>query len=307
MLDENNIRVLFLAIRDFANVGSNYCKALRSIGIRSNLLVSREHGWYDESKCSVLLKKKEDAIPYVKEADVIHFLHGGNPIQGINLKGKKIVVQYTGSNYRNNPQALNRQFNPIVDLSIVGSSLFGKGAKNEHWTAGGVVDTNFLKPVYERSSKNIIAGHFHPSSKTKGSGDIVSALRNNKINNFEFRYETTKVSWLNQIKRVSKCDIYIERFTRNTGFGMSALEAAALGKIVITTYAFKEKFEKTIDKFELISISSIDELVENIRKIVNLSEEELLNLKKKHRNWVERNFSYSAVGNRLLNIYRKIL
>ena len=74
-------------------------------------------------------------------------------------------------------------------------------------------------------------GHFPSKPAVKGSDKIVEAMKNVK-GNFEFRYSDKRVSWEEQIKRMSECDIYVERFTKDSGFGITALEAAALGKIV---------------------------------------------------------------------------
>jgi len=304
-LTKNKIKVVLVARNDWANLGAQYARSLREIGVDAVMFTRNLHrlNYPDQGR---RFKSNSKILPYIKEANIVHLLHSQNPIVDINLKGKKVVVSHTGSRYRNKYKEVNKSFNPIVDLSIVGSSLFGKGAKNEHWIPGGVVDTNRLKPIYKRFSDKIIIGHYPSSPKLKGSV-IISNIMKNVKGNYIFKYDPKVIKWENNIKRINECDIYIERFTENTGFGIAALEAAALGKIVITTYAFKQKYEETTGEFGLISVKTQKELKEEIERIINLPDNKILKMKKRTREWVEKYHSHEAVGLRLLKIYRKIL
>lgn len=299
------MKVVLLARSDYTSLGAEYARSLISVGIDAAMFIQHPHP-FNYPNQGKIFKTSKEVLPYIKEATIVHFMHSQNPIPGVDLKGKKVVVSHTGTAYRKRYKKINRIFNPIVDLTIVGGDLFGKGAKNEHWIPGGVVNVEKLKPVYERSNDVIIVGHFPSKPAVKGSSKIVEIIKNVK-GSFEFRYDDRKVPWKDQLKRMAECDIYIERFVENSGFGITVLEAAALGKIVFTTYAFEDKYRETIGEFDIINIKSAEDLIEKMEKVISLSNDELLNMKKKSRAWVGKYHSHKAVGERLLNLYKKIL
>ena len=302
---KRNLNVLLIANHDWANVGSQYARSLRSIGVNASMFIRNYHraNYPDQG---TKFRATRQIMPYLKNARIVHLMHSQHPLSNVSLTGKKIVVSHTGSAYRNKHAQLNKVFNPIVDLSIVGSSLYGKGAKNEHWIPGGVADVNLLQPVYERLSDKIIVAHYPSSPGLKGS-DVIKKVFKKIKGNYKFNCSYEIVNWKDNIERIKKCDIYVERFKENTGFGISAIEAAALGKIVITTYAFEQKYKETIGEFGLISVKTQQELKEEIERIISLPDDKLLELKKKNREWAVKYHSYEAVGNRLLGLYRTIL
>ena len=60
-------------------------------------------------------------------------------------------------------------------------------------------------------------------------------------------------------------------------------------------------------KFDIVNFKSVEDLVKKTKEIISLTDDELLKMKKKSRAWVKRCHSYRAVGERLLNLYKKIL
>lgn len=297
------MKVLIVCKNDWANLAYNYQESLREVGVDAKAVktaINRLRVQQAEV-CSI-----QEMKMYAKSAEIIHFVHSQKPISGVVLKGKKVVVSHTGSTYRIKYKKVNAAFNPIVDLSIGMGDLYGKGAKNEHWIEAGVTDTNLLQPVYERSDNKIIVSHFPSAPSAKGSEIIKQTLKDTG-DNYKFSYDYTRVDWKTNIERVKKCDIYVERLLLTQGFGISALEAAALGKIVITSYAFKQKYEETHGKFGMISVTTPKQLLEEVRRISNLSDNEILEMKKKSRSWVEKYHSYEATGLKFLKLYRTIL
>ena len=304
-MNKNKLNVLLVAVHDWAAIGEQYARCLRSIGVNATMLVQNKHK-FNYPHQGTLFRNIKQLMPYVKKANIIHLMHGQNPIPVSDLKGKKIVISHTGSGYRVKHKELNEILNPIADLTIVSGDLFGKGAKNEHWFEAGIVDVEVLKPVYERTNDKIIIGHFPSNPSKKGSKQIAKTMKNVK-GNFEFRYDPKKVSWEDQIKRISECDIYIEVFDGSCGYGMTALEAASLGKILFSPYIFADKYRETHGNFAPIVFKGSEELVSKLEKVISLSDDELLRLKKRMRAWVEKHHSYKAVGEKLLILYMSIL
>lgn len=299
------MKVVLLAVNDWTNLGAEYAKSLRTIGVDATMFIKKKHP-FEYPDQGEIFKTDKEILPHIKEATIVHFMHSQNPIQGINLKGKKVVVSHTGTAYRKRYEKINKIFNPIVNLTIVSADLFGKGGKNECWIEAGTVNTEKLKPVYERSSGVLIVGHF-PSNTTKTRASEIVEIMKNVKGNFEFRYSGKRVSWEKQIKRMSECDIYVERLGGSVGFGITALEAAALGKIVFTTYTLKDKYKKIMGDFDLVIFDGAEDLIEKTEKFISLSNDELLKMKKRSRGWVEKHHSHKAIGESLLNLYKKIL
>ena len=303
---KSNINVLLVASHDWTSLGAECARSLRSIGVPAIMMVGNKHKFKypDQGK---IFKTSAEILPYIKKATIVHFMHSQNPIPGVDLRGKKVVVSHTGTAYMKNYKKINRIFNPIVDLSIIYGFLVDRGAKNEHWLPGCVVNVEKLKPVYKRTGDKIIIGHFPSSATRTRSSKIVEIMKNVK-GDFEFRYDDKLVSWEDQIKRMSACDIYLERFPDNRGFGITVLEAAALGKIVFTPFAFEDKYREDLaSEFGLVNIKSVEDLVEKTEKFISLSDDKLLEMKKKSRIWVEKHHSYKAVGKSLLALYKSIL
>ena len=242
----------------------------------------------------------------------------------INLgikKNQRMFVYHGGSRYRVNYKHINKVFNPKVEKSIIQTAdLFGLGAKNEVWLLPAV-DTKKIKPVYKRQSDKLIVGHFPSSPVAKNSNLINKIMKNLKKefgNKFEYVYSPKVINWNRNMKRVSKCDIYIDACTpilktKNSPkgnkygeWGVAAIEAAALGKIVVSHFLSYKSYEREYGKCGLVVANSISEVENQMRKLLLLNDDKLLALKKNNRAWVEKFHSHYAVGKRLKEIVYKI-
>ena len=100
---------------------------------------------------------------------------------------------------------------------------------------------------------------------------------------------------------MSECDIYIEQICKHE-WGITALEAAALGKIAITTFRGLEEYRKQYGDCELVVANTENELRERVEEIMSWTPEQILEKKKATRRWVETYHSFEAVGQRLKKI-----
>jgi glycosyltransferase involved in cell wall biosynthesis len=311
------MKVLILALKDWANLGNILKKCLIHVGVDAR--------FYTQIPTTRLKNgesiKKQEAIEFSKECDVIHFMHGLKPDIPIDLRNKKVVVLYGGSNYRQKSKEICAEFNKIVDCSLIQTyDLFGLGAKNEIWFLPPV-DTENIKPIYDGINEKIIVGHYPSNPKGKGSKNINRIINNIRYDApiFEYRYNSNRVLWEEQLERMSKVDIYIERMNllqqgyRNkskwyrTGvWGMTALEAAALGKIVITNFYGEEQYIKEYGKCALQVANSEKDMEKILIKLLSMSHDDLLKLKMKTRKWVETFHSFDVVGNKLRGIYENL-
>jgi hypothetical protein len=305
-----NMKVVLLAVNDCTNLGGQCAKSLRGVGVDATMFIQRMHvfEYPDQGK---IFKTSSQILPYIKKADVILFMHSQYIDTGIDLENKKVLVWHTGSRYRQHSEEINEIFNPIVNASICGRDVFGLGAKNEKWV-GGLVDVEALNPVYKTGNDKIVLAHY-PRGCHKGTEIIKNSIdeinKKKLLNGFIYKFSDEIVDWKSNIRRVSECDVYIEDMgdrKRHSVFGIAALEAAALGKIVVTRFLFVEEYEEKFGKCGLQISNTKEGLIQKLIYLISLSEKDLLELKKQSREWVVRCHSYEVVAKRLLKTFNEV-
>jgi hypothetical protein len=304
------MKVLIVAINDWANMAYKYQESLKEVGVDAKAVIAK----YNYSclpnhaeTCSIIKMKD-----YAKSAEIIQFMHSKHI--NFDIRNKRIFVFHGGSLYRKNSHELNNFFNPIVEKSIIQTGdLLGLGAKNEVWVPA-CVDTDLIKPVYKKQSDKIIVGHF-PSGllvkNSKGINEVMKNLRSKFANKFEYIFSSEKLDWNEHIKRVSECDIYIDACTpiletkkfpsgnKYGEWGVAAPEAGALGKVVISHMLSYKRYEKEFGKCEIRVANSLKEIRKHMINLLSMTDDELLQIKKATRMWVEKFHSYKFMGKRL--------
>ena len=306
------MKVIFLSKKDYANIGYELSKSLNTIGIDS-IAYSMQHDVklsYEER--AEKMPRGDELTNLANSANVIVFMHSEHiEIQNLNLSKKKLFVFHGGSLYRTRPKVVNKIFNPIVFGSIIQTGdLLNLGAKNEKWLLPPVA-VNKLMPNYNREHDNkMVIGHY-PSCKPREKG----SYRINKVmselearDRFEYRHGLKPILWQKHLKRVAVCDIYIERlspkYAKCSEWGIAALEAAALGCVVVTNFESRRLYEKIYGPCPIHVVASEKELENAIYNLLSFSSADLLNEKKKLRAWVEHFHTYEKIGLRLLDIIK---
>lgn len=323
--------VLMLAHQDWANTGYRFFKCLQYLKIDVLALKGEYHRMAYPNQIPihpVLTKIPDEAyatseprfIVYSKDAKVIHYI-GSKFIQcGVDPTRKKIVMQHGGTLYRNNSNKLNKRYNLFVDASIIQCpDLLGLGANNEHLIYYPV-DTDFIQPDFATRDKLVI-GHFPSNPEIKGTKNIVAVIRrleeNSELKN-RFEYignrksnwsnafiDDQLVLWGDNLKRMAKCDIIIETCNSEINgkkygeWGNTALEAAAMGKIVITNSLSRDLYTKEFGSCALNIANDSRALENTLRMILSLSNKEIRNRKEESRCWVELKHSIPVTAKRL--------
>ena len=303
------MKVLLIGIRDWAYVGYTLSKCLQTVDIEANMLVKLPYTF--RPNCGVSFYDDMAKVKrYAEEADIIQFMNGQWVETGVDLSKKRVFVFYGGTNYRTNSQELCNIFNPIVEKSIIQTGdLFSLGANNEVWLLPAV-DLDILKPNYKRKSNKLIIDYF-PSSSMKGPGivDVLKKLQKQFGGRFEYITDTKRMSWKQHMKRVADCDVYIEscsitqkykdNYYKTGAWGIAALEAAALGNIVMASFLDSEAYKNEYGQHALRVVNTLPELESELIELFSLTDNELLHYKKETRLWVEKFHSLKAVGKRL--------
>jgi hypothetical protein len=333
------MRVLLLTTIDHANTGWRYSQCLRLLGYdvvakKGHSKLVRGKTWYPKQmetvrewmKTHYLMPQTNvscvlapELAPVAEKADVIHYLASSFVNVGMRLSKKKVVVNHNGSVYRDNPELVSKFFNSFVDRSIVQTaSLLGLGAKNEILVISPV-DVNAIKPTIPLvGGPQLVFGHFPTSVKTKGTKNILPVLQKFSEKGV-IKYIGKKtlnrpqlVTWGKQLLRVSKCDVVVETLNPTIrgkpagGWGNSALEVAASGKVVIANYRQQDVYEGIYGEIPFLIANDPEQLEARIDQLLSMSEAELIELKERHRNWAVTKHSLQATAERLRDeVYSK--
>ncbi len=256
--------------------------------------------------------------PLVERARCVYFLAETFIETGADLSRKFCVMQMAGATMREEPEKVSAFFNSIVHRTIAQfPSLMNLGAKNEVLVYYPV-DTDFIKPVYEQSVPGkILIGHWPSNPENKGTALILSVidrLKKDPSLGDKFEYvgsrdahlnETSHLDWTDNLDRMSKVDVYIETIQMEIlgkpfgEWGNTAIEGAALGKIVITNSLSTDLYGTEYGHQGLWIANDAEQLETHLRNILSMNPASLFVEKVKMREWVEKHHSIPATGQRL--------
>lgn len=305
-----SVDVLNICTEDWANFMCDHHKALKSVGVDSMMLKLVEHPWYLRDQAPV--SREREIIQYAKSAKVIQIFHSDERLLNLllfNAIKKPIIVYHTGTHYRLNFNKLNRQFNigPVKKNVMCLPDLCGLGLQNEVYMVGAI-NTDKIQPSFKPIVKPFDFAHFPSNAEVKGTHRILKALHRVKSEAmFSYSVDTSHVSIEESIDRMRECDVYIELFKPKLGgrpygaFGITCLEAAALGKIVITQNLKNHVYTKAYGDSPLQLFNTSIELRSIIKKLANASQYEIEALQNATRQWIVDKHSYQATGKYIKN------
>jgi len=301
------MKVLNCSRTDWAAFSYDNAMALRSVGVDAESLCMIKHGFnYEKASTPATaetIRKK------MREADVVQIIHSCAHSLNYFISSKskaKIIVYHSGSIYRNNPGTFNKLFNGMVHKSVIALGEFaGLGCKNEHYLVGAV-DTDTIVPNYEEPTYYTLA-HYPSNAEVKGTDEIRKMMGQLQTSNpFIFNCSTELVDYQAQRKRLSECDIYIELFNPSLNgkkygsWGITALEAAAMGKVVVTQNLSSDVYEKNYGSCPFILASGREDFMDKVDGLLRLPYEKLLTLQQETRQWAVEKHGYIATGKRIV-------
>lgn len=278
-----------------------------------------------------IITQAKELRPLMDRAKVVHFLAETfidtrtDPTEAIDapLKDKYVIAQTSGSTLRNEPKKVSQFFNPIINKTIAQfPTLMNLGMKNEVLIYYPV-DTDFILPEYKRRDpQKLVVGHFPSTPESKGTDIILPVVeeleRQGKITYVGVREAKKRDmkarDWLDQLDLYRQCDIIIETIKPELNgspfgeWGNTALEAAAMGKIVITNSLNVDLYHREYGDLALRIANDQHTLSDHLESLITMSDDDLLREKIQIRGWVERNHSMEATSHRLWQkVYREAL
>jgi hypothetical protein len=298
------MKILNISQHDYASFAHDNAKALRSVGVDVTDVTLNPHKFdYPSQSTHITADTMRKLIP---QYDIIQLFHSSYKLLEIvlSVKHERLIHHATGSIYRQDPIGTNNLFNPHVDTTIIALGEFaGMGAKNEHYCVGAV-DTDRLIPSDRPIHDPVRIAHYPSNPSVKGTDKILEMM--SKITgNAELYHSPESRPYEAQLELMQDCDIYIELFapTQNGkpygSWGITALEAAAMGKVVFTQQLTKDVYRDAYGIYpNLECIETEKDFIDKMQFYINNPEaieyEQFMT-----RIWVYHNHSYKATGERL--------
>lgn len=301
------MKIINVCYDDYANYMHGITKSLQAAGAACREFKMKKHpfGYAEEAPvCRI-----EDMIVPMQEADIINIFHTSTIFIPVikNLYTKPMVtVWHTGTKYRQSPKEMNAAFAEISATVFTDQCEFFAlpGFRGNYIAAALEMDDT------KRCSRIPYRFAHYPSNKhgedTKGTQVIKKYMQGHE-GRATWLLDDNKVSHKEQLQRMAKCDIYIELFAPEQEgkpygcYGVTAFEAAAMGKIVVTQNTMPQVYRSAygVDTpFELPNTEKA--LGETIGKLCMLHHKDIAYLQEKHRQWMLKHHSYKATGNILL-------
>ncbi len=299
-------KIINVMRNDWGNLGQNLTKAMRSVNMDAECYALNAHAFgYEDQAVTVTLDRMRSLVA---DADIVNFVHSDIFLLETfkpQLRGKKVVVTYTGSAYRNNPDAHNAAFNPVVQLSLTDHCEFiSLGAKNIHYITFSVDSGKGIPHFGHQIEAPYKIGHFPSNVEVKGTAQILRMLCDVK-RKFGWLCSEEIVSNKDQLKRLDLCDIYIELFKPELNgrpyghYGVTAFEAAAAGKIVITQNLNWAVYADAYGECALRICNTPASFVDQVEMLLALPPLRISEIQTETYNWVSQKHSFKANGERL--------
>lgn len=300
------MRIVLLSHSDFANYSYELCQSMKYVGLNAEAYALNHHAF--GYKKQAIKTSVRDIKEQIEKADLIIVCHScGTMYDMVKEIGKRIWVIHTGTRYRQDPEKHNLRWNDLAEKVFICLGEFENlGAKNPIFL-NMTVDINKIEPNYYNNSVLTFA-HYPSNREVKGTETILRVmdkLSKEHPNQFIFNYAHNIVKHEQQLARMRNCDVYIELCAPEQNgkpygsFGTTALEAAAMGKIVVTSMCWKDLYECFYGELELFCANDETMLYAQLKYLINMPKSEIQTNKYISRDWVVNNHGYQATGERM--------
>tara|TARA_R110000803_G_scaffold52326_2_gene107723 strand:- start:3714 stop:4628 length:915 start_codon:yes stop_codon:yes gene_type:complete len=295
--------ILNLCSNDYANFMDDMTKAMKTAGLKVTAAKRNPHefGYKDE----VGIPSHAALLDLIRKAEIIQIFHSDLRLYNLaiatNPKAKRIMY-HTGSLYRQNPDKYNQAIDPQTKIVHALGEFMTLGAPKPLYIVGAINTNKILPSSFDRVSVRTprTFGHF-PSSKINKGTALIERLMESHL---DINYITsgTLLPHPDHMDRIREVDILIELFSptqagkKYGSWGITCLEAAAMGKAIITQNLSDQVYREHYGDHPLILVQNPQEFHEAINALRDMSHSDLFELKMKTWKWVVENHSYAATG-----------
>lgn len=300
------MRILNICYDDYSNFAYSQTLAMKTAGMEVEGMKLRAHAFgYAEQLPVVSTREMKRAI---RNADLVQIFHScrttANTVKETDVT-KPVTVWHTGSTYRSDPDGVRQFFNNLnVQKSFTDQCEFLMIDPMLNYVAVPVPE---LSTRIEANTGSLRVAHYPSKSEIKGTKDIIRMME--RFSDLcDFVVDDSLVPHDKQLERMQDCDIYIELFKLELNgrpygcFGVTAFEAAALGKIVVTNNIYKEAYESVYGPCELVIANTEEGFNTYMSDLLSWDIGRIGTKMAATQDWVTRNHSYLATGTRIKNL-----
>jgi len=292
------MKIALISDQDFGNLGYQYADALCQVGIESKSFSLTKHP-YSYERQSVIVKP-EELSDSIQKYDIVILMH--TSIKLIKYIGDRPwFVMHGGSRYRQGHEAANEVLKNAKGAIIQTPDLLGLGAINEELICAPI-DLNRIPYIPFHKAKHRF-GHYPSNIQSKGTNQIKLAANQARI---DLDVNTQLLPHRDNLKRIGECEVYIELFNplqrgKPYGtFGITALEAALIGRPVITMCANYDKYMERYDNDYFDIVTTEAELIESMQDCQQASVQSLEEWGLRCRDVVATMHHPARIGNQLI-------
>jgi len=292
------MQVGLLMCDDWANFAYDILKSLQAAEVDAiGYKLNRHIFGYSEQLPTITPNLIKETY---KDCDVVIMVHSDWELTEY-LDDQTIINFATGTKYRQNYHSINQKF--TSPFTLIALPEFQYLAPNPKYLVGAIEINKPVKPL----SDKLVVGHFPSNPSVKGTNDIIRIVNDlKKQHDFDFVCSSDRVSHEENLERMNNCDIYVELLASEQGgkpygsFGISALEAAALGKIVITqAITDNGLYNDTYGINMMNMVINEDGLRKTLSGLLNYKGEYIIGQQNLTRDMVKQHHSHLATGNKL--------
>ena len=301
------MKVVSVCSSDWANFAYNFSESLKSVGVDSYSYCLNPHPFGYPKQSQVV--SIGDLSDLTSDADFVVLHHSCTEILPF-INQSSLIHYAAGTKFRQEYKEVNNRLLPYVKATFIALPEFQNLTPNYHYVVGAIDTDYFNEPDFFRGCDGPVFGHYPSNPGVKGTNEIVQILAEKGV---KYIHSTDRVSSEEQYKRMKQCDIYVELLADTQAgkpygsFGMTALEAAAMGKIVITQNNNDNGlYNETYGFCGLNFAKDADKLRRQIDTFSNYSGDYLVGQMQVTKKWVVDNHSYKATGERVLKILNSL-
>jgi hypothetical protein len=290
--------IVNIASNDYSNYSHDNARALRSVGVDCIDVVLQRHRFYKDQSRQVDLGQM---LKIVKQASIVQVMHSDDKLYDyVKDSGKKIIVYHTGTRYRENHLNLERIFKGVTSISDQTEFM----TLGSHKYIVSPVDLDLAPTI---KFKPIKVGHYPSHAWTKGTDEIIEML-SPFMKRINWQHSTGLVDHPEQLRRMAKCDIYVELFKPEIKgkaygcFGVTALEACAMGKITVTNNLFPKVYTDVYGTCPMTIINEKEKFINYFNQILDADVKFISDLQVQNYEIMKQNHSFVNTGNRLARI-----
>lgn len=294
------MRVVNIAVNDYANFGHENAKALRSIGVDCADFIQSRHIF--NYKTQGQIANQQQMIQQIKSADIVQVIDSHPTLFNLAktyCRGK-VVIYHIGTRYRENHEEFNKLFAGHTTITDQCEFMI----LGDHKYVVTPVEMTFSGIARSKPYK---IGHYPSNPDVKGTAKIMEMLKK-VTQKYDLKTSLTTVNHQQQIERMAGCDIYIELFKpmingkRYGCFGVTALEAAAMGKIVVTNNFYPSVYTDVYGMCPLTIVNTEDNFVGYFNNLLKMEANFIADIQRSNYEIMRENHSYKATGERILKL-----